>query len=63
MNNSEKAYLYDEYLRESDRLQRENSKIKSDFAGNIPPHLQDQIRKNTARIGVIVGKLEALFKN
>ena len=61
MNNSEKAFIYDECLRESDQLQRMNSKIKSDFAGNIPPHMQDQINKNEARISVLVKKLESLF--
>lgn len=61
MNNAEKAQIYDDCLRESDNLQRQNSKIKSDFAGNIPPHLQDQINRNTARIQVLVVKLESLF--
>jgi len=62
MNNPQKAQIYDECLRESDQLQRENSKIKSEFAGNIPPHLQEKIRVNEARIAVLVGKLENLFK-
>ena len=62
MDNAEKALIYDECLRESDQLQRMNSKIKSDYAGNIPPHLQEQINKNTARIAVLVGRLENLFK-
>ena len=62
MTNEEKAKIYDECLRESDQLQRINSKIKSDFAGNIPPHLQEQIDKNTTRIAVLVGRLENLFK-
>jgi hypothetical protein len=61
MNNSEKAFIYDECLRESDNLQRANSKIKSDFAGNIPPHLQEQIYRNEARIQQLVKKLESLF--
>lgn len=63
MTNANKALLYDDYLRESDALQRANSKIKSEFAGHIPPHLQEQIKKNEARIAIIVGKLEGLFKN
>lgn len=62
MNNDEKARIYEECLRESDVLQRQNSKIKSEFAGNIPPHLEEQIRRNEDRIAVLVGKLESLFK-
>lgn len=61
MTNPERAVIYDECLRESDQLQRTNSKIKSDFAGNIPQHLQEQIYRNEARIGVLVKKLESLF--
>ena len=62
MTNDQKAAIYEECLRESDALQRQNSKIKSEFAGHIPPHLEEQIRKNDARIAVLVGKLEGLFK-
>ena len=61
MDNATKAQIYDDCLRESDQLQRINSKIKSDFAGNIPPNMQEQINKNEARIGVLVKKLESLF--
>jgi len=61
MNNAEKAIIYDECVRESDKLQRVNSKIKSDYAGNIPQHLQEQIIKNEAKIGFLVKKLESLF--
>ena len=61
MNNSEKAFIYDECLRESDQLQRENSKLKSDYVGNIPPHIQDTINRNTSRISALVAKLESLF--
>lgn len=61
LTQNEKAFMYDECLRESDALQRANSKFKSDYVGNIPPHIQDQINKNTARIQVLVVKLESLF--
>ncbi len=61
MTNEDKAKLYDECIRESDRLQRENSKIKSEHAGNIPSHLEHIIRVNEARIAVLVRKLEGLF--
>ena len=63
MNNAEKAVIYEECLRESDRLQRENSKIKSDYAGNIPPEFEQIINKNNYKISVLVGRLESLFKD
>jgi len=61
MNNEDKAIIYDNCLRESDALQKENSKIKSEYAGNIPPHLQEKINKNNDRIAVLVDRLESLF--
>jgi len=61
MDNNQKAKLYDEYVRESDILQRENSKIKSEHTANIPPNLQMVINRNNERIAVLVGKLEKLF--
>jgi hypothetical protein len=62
MTNTEKAVVYDECLRESDKLQRINSKLKSDFVGNIPPNIQLQINENEKRIALLVGRLESLFK-
>lgn len=62
MNNQDKAIIYDNCLRESDALQRENSKLKSDWAGNIPPHVQERINRNDKRIAELVAKLESLFK-
>ena len=61
MTNENKAEIYDNCLRESDQLQRENSKIKSAFAGNIPPEQQLIIDKNNQRIDYLVKKLESLF--
>jgi hypothetical protein len=61
MTNEQKAITYDNCLRESDYLQRENSKIKSEHAGNIPQNLQLVLDKNTARINVLVKTLEGLF--
>jgi len=63
MTNDEKAVIYDECIRESDHLQRENSKIKSEYAGNIPPHLQDVINNNDRRIAYLVKRLEDLFQD
>jgi hypothetical protein len=62
MNNQDKAIIYDNCLRESDALQRQNSKLKSDWAGNIPPYVQEQINRNDKRIAELVAKLESLFK-
>ena len=61
MTNAEKAVVYDDLLRESDRLQRINSKIKSEHVGNIPPHLQQQIEENNRKIANLVYRLEYLF--
>jgi hypothetical protein len=62
MTNQEKAIIYDECLRESDILQRQNSKLKSEYAGNIPYDIQEQINRNDKRIAQLVSKLESLFK-
>jgi hypothetical protein len=62
MNNQDKAIMYDNCLRESDALQRTNSKLKSEWAGNIPPQIQEQINRNDKRIAELVAKLESLFK-
>lgn len=61
MTNENKAVIYDECLRESDHLQRENSKIKSAFAGNIPPEQQLILDRNNERISYLVKRLERLF--
>lgn len=62
MDNLQKAQIYDECLRQSDALQRENSKFKSEYAGNIPQNIQEQINRNDKRIAELVAKLENLFK-
>jgi hypothetical protein len=62
MNNQDKATIYDNCLRESDVLQRANSKMKSEYAGNIPQQIQEQIDRNDKRIAELVAKLESLFK-
>jgi hypothetical protein len=62
MNNQDKAIIYDNCLRESDSLQRQNSKLKSEYVGNIPNNIQQQIDRNDKRIAELVTKLENLFK-
>jgi hypothetical protein len=61
MTREEKAVLYDNYIRESDRLQRENSKIKSEYVFNIPPNMQEIIDRNNSRLDVLVKSLEKLY--
>lgn len=61
MRNAEKAVIYDECIRESDNLQRRNSKLKSDYVGNIPPHIQNEINENDKRLVYLVKRLESLF--
>ncbi len=62
MTNEQKARIYDDCLRESDHLQRINSKIKSDHAGNIPADLEKVINSNNNRIAFLVAKLEDLLR-
>jgi hypothetical protein len=62
MNNQEKALLYDNLLFESDKLQRINSKLKSEYAGNIPEHIQTQIDGNNHKIALLVRRLEDLLR-
>jgi len=61
MTREEKAALYDNYIRESDRLQRENSKIKSEYVFNVPPNMQEIIDRNNSRLDVLVKNLEKLY--
>jgi hypothetical protein len=62
MTNQEKAIIYDECLRESDALQRANSKLKAEHVGNITPELQKILDKNNKRITELVRRLESLFE-
>jgi hypothetical protein len=61
LTNPQKAALYDDYIRESDRLQRVNSKIKSENVTNVPANLQQVINENDGKIAALVIKLEKLF--
>lgn len=61
MTNEEKAIIYDNCVRESDALQRRNSKLKSEYVTNIPENIQNEINRNTARIDELVKRLESLF--
>lgn len=61
MTREDKGKLYDEYLRESDYLQRENSKLKSEYIVNVPEHIEQKILTNNVKIAELVKKLEKLF--
>lgn len=61
MTREEKAMAYDGYIRESDVLQKINSKLKSEYPINVPQDIQKQIDTNTEKINALVRKLENLF--
>lgn len=61
-NQNEKANLYDEYVRQGDILQRENSKLKSEFPINMPENEQKTINSNMQKINELERKLLDLFK-
>jgi len=62
MTNQQKAALYDQLVRESDALQRANSKLKSEYVTSIPPNIQQIIDDNDKKIATIVGKFEQLMR-
>jgi hypothetical protein len=61
MNNIDKAKVYDECIRESDKLQRINSKLKSEYPINMPEHIQVQVDQNNLKISQLVQRLNNLF--
>jgi len=62
MTQQEKAIVYDQLIRESDKIQRDNSKLKSEYITNVPLEVERRIKENNDRIAVLVGRLESLFK-
>lgn len=62
MTNQEKAVAYDDYLRAVDNRQREISKLKSEYAGNIPDNIQLRINDLNKQISNLVIKTENLFR-
>jgi len=61
LGNAEKAKIYDDCIRESEHYQREISRIKSEYAGNIPPDKQQLINELNGKINFLVKRLESLF--
>jgi hypothetical protein len=62
MNNQQKAQMYDDLLRENDFHARKISKLKSEYAPNIPEHIQAEINVSERKISELVFKLENLFR-
>jgi len=62
MTNEEKAGLYDLYVREAERLERQNSKLKSEFPINRPENVESMINKINQRISELQKKLNDLYK-
>lgn len=62
MTNEEKAGLYDLYVREAERLERQNSKLKSEFPINRPENVESMINEINQRISELQKKLNDLYK-
>lgn len=61
MNNEEKARVYDDCVRQGDVLQRENSKLKSQYVMNMPDSVKKTIDENNEKIEGLVKRLNSLF--
>ena len=61
MKSEDKGQLYDDYIRQGDVLQREISKIKSEYPVNIPEDKQKIINVNQNKINILESKLMNLF--
>ena len=61
MTDSQKAAIYDDCIRQSDALQREISKLKSEYLTNMSREIENKIRENEKKIAILVGKIESLF--
>ena len=62
MDNNEKANLYDQYVREANRLQSEITSLKAKYVLNIPEEIQKKINFNNQRINELEKKLINLYK-
>lgn len=61
MTTAQKAELYDNYIYESDKIQREISRLKSQYVTNIPADIEREIAAKQKKITEIVAKVESLF--
>ncbi len=63
MDNAQKAQLYEEYVSAGSQLEKQNSKLKSEYAGNIPVQIQKQIDNNQRMIDNLNAKLINLINS
>jgi hypothetical protein len=59
--NEQKAELYDRYVRNGSKLEREISKLKSDHAGNVPLHIEQQINEKKKEIAFWENEIKKLY--
>tara|TARA_R100000908_G_scaffold60850_1_gene38471 strand:- start:1004 stop:1195 length:192 start_codon:yes stop_codon:yes gene_type:complete len=62
MINKDKGELYDKYIAEVDIIQRQISKLKSEYVVNIPENIQKDIEKKQLMINEYERLLKNLFK-
>jgi len=62
MINEEKGELYDKYLAEVDIIQRQISKLKSQYVVNIPENIQNEINQKQLKINEYERLVKNLFK-
>ena len=60
--NENKAMLYDDIIRAADRLERENSRLKSQYPINMPTEVSETIERNQQQLVILENKLKALFR-
>jgi len=60
--NEEKAKLYDQYVHQGSRLDREISKLKADYIPNIPLYIQQIIDKKKVELDLLDKKIKELYK-
>ena len=62
MINEEKGKLYDKYLLEVDIIQRQISKLKSQYVVNVPENIQNEIYQKELKINEYERLVKNLFK-
>lgn len=62
MINKDKGELYDKYLAEVDIIQRQISKLKSEYVVNIPENIQNEIYQKELKINEYERLVKNLFK-
>tara|TARA_R100001015_G_C4633676_1_gene198975 strand:- start:1740 stop:1931 length:192 start_codon:yes stop_codon:yes gene_type:complete len=62
MINKEKGDLYDKYVSEVSIIQRQISKLKSEYVVNVPENIQKEIENKELRIKEYERLLKNLFK-